>query len=104
MLTERDDIARWANVEGELRAMLTGLASANLSRRHRLGLTALQAYAIGRQLVRKKAHADLLPLVEDLRRANRLGKRRATEPPVKPPEPGPRAGTGGAREDVVVPS
>ena len=90
MLTERDDIGRWGVVEGELRAMLTGLAASNLSRRHRLGLTALQAYAIGRQLVRKKAHADLLPMVEDLRRANRLGKKRAPEQPAKP-EPAPVA-------------
>jgi len=87
LLTERDDIARWYGVEAELRTMLTGVASANLSRRHRLGLTALQAYAIGRQLIRQKQHADLLPLVADLRRTNRYGKKRAPQPDVKPPQP-----------------
>jgi len=60
--------------------MLRGVAAANLSRRHRVGLITLQTYSISRQLVRKKAHADLLPHVDGMRRLNKFaanaGRRR----------------------------
>ena len=68
VLIERDDTGRWSAVEDELRAMLQGVAAANLSRRHRVGLITLQTYSISRQLVRNKAHADLLPHVDGMRR------------------------------------
>ncbi|HEX9981981.1 MAG TPA: hypothetical protein VGF69_01835, partial [Thermoanaerobaculia bacterium] len=38
--------------EDELRTLLEGVSAANLIRRHRLGVTVLQAYSISRQLVR----------------------------------------------------
>jgi hypothetical protein len=50
---EAADTARWTAVEDELRAMLKGVAETNLARRHRVGLTSLQAYGISRMLVRK---------------------------------------------------
>ena len=62
------------------RTMLRGVAAANLSRRHRVGLITLQTYSISRQLVRKKAHANLLPHVDGMRHLNKFaansGRRR----------------------------
>ena len=84
LLAQREDAGRWSAVEDELGTMFTGVAAANLGRRHRIGLAALQAYSIARQLVRKKEHADLLPHVENMRRTNRFGRPR-TNPPAAPP-------------------
>lgn len=82
-------MVRWNAVENELRTMLKGVAAANLARRHRLGLGALQTYSIARQLVRKKEHADLLPLVEEMRRLNPFGRKRVSQDVAKPTEPAP---------------
>src|SRR5262249_43311911 len=60
MLAESPEAARWIAVEDELRAMLHGVATANLNRHSRLGMTALQAYGISRHLVRQPEHAHLL--------------------------------------------
>jgi hypothetical protein len=87
---ETDDAARWTAVEDELRAFLKGITAANLTRRHRLGLTALQVYSISRQLVRKPEHADLLPHVAEMRRQNRFGRSRKSTPPDGEPEPQPK--------------
>ncbi|HEX6095440.1 MAG TPA: hypothetical protein VF432_03870 [Thermoanaerobaculia bacterium] len=89
LLTEREDVDRWSAVEDELRTMLNGVAAANLARRHRIGLAALQTYSIARQLVRKKEHADLLPHVENMRRANRFGRKRTVPQDAKPVQPAP---------------
>lgn len=78
--TERVEIGRWRAVEDELRTMYKGVVSANLSRRHRLGLTSLQTYFIARQLVRQREHANLLPHVDEMRRANKFGRKRRTQP------------------------
>lgn len=86
---ERENVDRWSAVEDELRTMLTGVAAANLARRHRIGLAALQTYSIARQLVRRKEHADLLPHVENMRRANPFGRRRAVPQDDKPAQPAP---------------
>ena len=89
MRTERVDIGRWRAVEDELRTMYKGVASANLSRRHRLGLTSLQAYSIARQLVRQREHAHLLPHVEEMRRVGRFGRKRRAQPADEPVVPTP---------------
>jgi len=89
MRQEENEVVRWTAVEDELRAMLKGVAAANLVRRHRLGLALLQTYSIGRQLVRNKDHAHLLPHVEGMKRLNKFGRRRAkapAEPEPKPPQ------------------
>jgi hypothetical protein len=86
---EEGDVGRWRAVEDELAAMLSGVKAANLARRHRLGLATLMTYHITRQLVRKKEHADLLPHVQAMRRANRFGRRHradAAAPPAEPPK------------------
>lgn len=76
---ERDEVSRWSAVEHETEAMLKGIVSANLVRRHRLGMSALQTYLITRQLVRLADHADLLPHVEAMRRVNKFGRRRRVQ-------------------------
>ncbi len=92
ILAEEANVARWSAFEDELRTLLEGVAASNLARRHRLGLTALQVYSIARQLARKKAHADLLPHVENMRRANRLGvKRQESKPAAADPPTPPKA-------------
>lgn len=84
LLGEREDVARWSAAEDELRTLYEGVAAANLARRHRIGLAALQTYSIARQLVRRKDHADLLPHVENMRRTNPFGRRRPAAPDAKP--------------------
>jgi hypothetical protein len=85
-----DEVARWSAVESELRSMLRGVSTANLMRRKRLGLAALQAFNVSRQLVRQEDHAHLLPHVESMTRIRKLGRRRSkapTEPqPQAPPQ------------------
>ena len=86
---EADETARWSAFEAELRATHKGVTAANLVRRHRLGLAALQTYNITRQLVRQKEHADLLPHLQAMQRLNKFGRRRPTVPvepaPIPPP-------------------
>jgi hypothetical protein len=88
---ERQNVGRWSAVEDELRTMLQGVAAATLTRRHRLGLIALQTYGISRQLVRNPEYAALLPHVDGMRRMNKFRRRRPRpdEQPViaTPPAP-----------------
>ena len=70
------DSAEWRHVEDEIRSLLLGVSGANLVRNHELGLTALQAYSISRQLVRKEANKDLIAHVEQMKRLRRMGKRK----------------------------
>ncbi|HEX9981936.1 MAG TPA: hypothetical protein VGF69_01610 [Thermoanaerobaculia bacterium] len=88
---ERAEVIRWRVAEDELRTLLEGVSAANLIRRHRLGVTVLQAYSISRQLVRTENFADLLPHVDTMRRLNKLGRRKRVE--VAPPAPKPVATT-----------
>jgi hypothetical protein len=81
---EAETAARWSKVEDELRSMLQGVSSANLTRRHRLGEAALLTYAVSKNLVRSQAHAALLPHVAVMRKANRFGRRQ--RPVVEPPQ------------------
>jgi hypothetical protein len=89
MRQEADDSVRWGAVEDELRAMLKGVATANLKRRHRIGLTALQTYSITKQLIRQDEHADLLPHFREMRRLNPFGRHRKATPE-EPPQPQPQ--------------
>jgi hypothetical protein len=71
------EVQQWTVVEDELRAMLKGVAAANLTRRHRVGRAALQAYGVTRMLVRNPDHADLLPHFAEMKRLNRFGRGRS---------------------------
>jgi hypothetical protein len=88
---DTEEAARWTAVEDELRAMLNGVAAANLVRRHRIGLVTLQTYHICGQLVRKKEHSNLLPHVEMMKRLNKFGRKRVKTPPQPEPQPAPVA-------------
>jgi hypothetical protein len=91
--TIAETCARWTPVEDELRAMLGGVSSANLTRRHTLGQAALLAYAVSKKLVKLPEHADLLPHLAQMRKANRFGRSRKApaqpQAPVPTPEPSP---------------
>jgi hypothetical protein len=85
---EAEESVRWTAVEDELRATLKGVAAANLTRRHRLGTIALQAYGISRMLIRRPGNADLLPHLAEMKRLNRFGRGKVkAEVPVKPDDP-----------------
>jgi hypothetical protein len=90
-LRQEDDYTRRVvSVSDELRTFLDGVDTAITVRRHRIGLIALQAYNIGRQLVRREEHADLLPHIAAMRNHNKFGKRgkrKKEEEKVKPGEP-----------------
>ena len=77
-----EEVTRWTAVEDEMRAMLSGIAGANLIRRQRVELVAAQAAGIGKQLARDPANAVLVPHVEEVRR---LRKRSRKAVPVEPP-------------------
>ena len=85
LLQESDAIRRWSAVEDEMRSLFRGMVTANLVRRHRLGLTVLQTYSITQQLVRQKEHSDLLPHVDLMKRMNRFGRRRKPAGPQPAP-------------------
>lgn len=80
MRQESDNVIRWDEAEKEVRLLLQGMAAANRIRKHRLGLSTLQAYNILRQLVRKKANADLLPYVQEMRGLMKVGRKPAVKP------------------------
>jgi hypothetical protein len=79
--------ARWTPDEDELRAMLGGVSSANLTRRHTLGQAVLLTYSVSKKLVKQPEHASLLPHLAQMRRTTRLGHSR--KPVAKPPAPAP---------------
>jgi hypothetical protein len=102
---ELDLAGRWTQAEDELASMLKGVAAANLDRRARLGLVALQVYSIGRQLVRHKGNADLLPHVATMKRLNKFGKKkRKAAAPAPQPSPAPKSPAANALEpDTTMP-
>jgi hypothetical protein len=87
-----DAIARWSTVRDEMKATLDGVTSAVLTMKHSLGQSVLLTYAVSRKLVKVPQHADLLPHVALMRKANRIGRPRKAQPqpaPVPNPEPAP---------------
>ena len=74
----QDDSLRWDAAVDEARAFLNGLEGANLIRRQRLGLIAMQAYTIGSQLARDPARAVLVPHVEEVKRLKGAARRKKT--------------------------
>jgi hypothetical protein len=74
-----DEMARWTAVRSELRALLRGVDAAIVVRRQRIGLAAVQAYSVSRQLVQRGEHLQLLPHVERMSQLPRYGRRRAKQ-------------------------
>jgi len=90
-----DEANRWTAVEDELRAMLEGVAGANLVRRQRIALIAGQAYNIGTQLARDPANAVLRPHVEEIKRLKRFARRKKAGEATQSPPPAPSSVTPG---------
>jgi hypothetical protein len=72
------DANTWATLEEELAATYRGVRSANRLRRHSLGRLTLTAYAVSTALIHTPEHANLIPHVDAMRRANRFGRKRRT--------------------------
>jgi type IV secretory pathway VirB2 component (pilin) len=88
------DAEAWDNAIEEVRGLLKGMTAANLKRRHRIGLAALQSYSITGQLVRHENHSDLLATYDEMKRTSRLRRRRrATSPQPGPITPQPETPT-----------
>ena len=83
------DAQSWSVVEDELRAMLNGVVAANLVRFHRIGSSALATYGLAKRLVRQKAHADLLPHVDVMKKLNKFGTGKKSKTAVATPAPAP---------------
>ena len=81
LLGELAATLEWSEGEQAARTLLHGIASANLVRRHALGLKALQIYGIAQQLIRNPEHHDLRPQVEKLKQMNKMRKRKVNEEP-----------------------
>ena len=85
----QDESLRWEAAADEARAFLKGIEGANLIRRQRLSLIAMQAYSIGTQLAKDPAKAVLLPHVEEVKRLKGVSRRRKTTPAPQTPPPAP---------------
>ena len=81
------DAQSWSAVEDELRAMLNGVVASNLVRFHRIGSSALATYGLAKRLVRQKAHADLLPHVDVMKKLNKFGSGKKSKTAVATPAP-----------------
>ncbi len=87
-----DEANRWTAVEDELKAMLNGVAGANLIRRQRIALVAAQAFTIGAQLARNPANAVLVPHVLEIKRLKSFKRhKKAAQAPGSPASPAPGA-------------
>ncbi len=72
------DNNRWTSVESELKGALKAVADANLLRRQRTTIIAIQAYGIGQQLARDPGNAEVIPHVQEMKRLKSLRRRKAT--------------------------
>jgi hypothetical protein len=100
----QDDTLRWEAVADEARAFLKGLEGANLVRRQRLALIAVQVYTIGSQLARDPAKAVLVPHLEEVKRLKVASRRKKAAPgdPLKS-KPKPKAAPAPAHDPSVAP-
>ena len=85
---ETDAAVRWSAVADELRALLQSVLMANVVRRQRLGLTALQTYQICQQLAREDGHALRLGAhLAEMKKLNRFGRGQKPASPAPVPQP-----------------
>ena len=82
-----EEVDRWATVEDELRAMLSGVAGANLVRRQRIEFIAAQAAVIGSRLALDPANAVLVPHVQEVKRLKRISRRKKAAAAPQTPQP-----------------
>jgi hypothetical protein len=82
-----EESLRWTAAIDAARALLANLEYANARRRQRVGLIALQAYSICKQLVRDGAHAARLGShVAEMKRLNKFGRGRKAPQPAPAPQ------------------
>lgn len=82
---------RWDAVENELAGALKAISGANLVRKQRLTVVAIQAYAIGQQLARDPENAAVVPHIQEVKRLKALRRRKTSgsgTPPVSDPSKG----------------
>ncbi len=92
LVAAEEEVTRWLIVEGELSALLSGVAAGNVVRRERIAAAATQAYNLSRQLVKQEEHADLLPHVERMKRVPKyVSARRAKAAAETQPQQSPSA-------------
>ena len=85
-----DQASRWAAVRDLVREMLKGLDAAVLTRKYRVGFTALQAYGIAKTVARREDQAHLLVHIASMKQHNRYGRGRAKKDATPAPEPAPQ--------------
>ena len=79
---EHELTTRWTEVAVELRGLLRNVVAANLVRKQRVGLAALQTYKICEQLARDESQqARIGESLEEMRRFNKFGRKRRTATP-----------------------
>jgi hypothetical protein len=87
---DEEFVGDWTAVADEIRALLNEVESTIMLRRHRMGLIALQAFQMTRQLVRDSSNANLLTHLEAMDRYNEFrkgGRRKAVASPATPTTP-----------------
>jgi len=91
---ESDASDRWTAAIDEVRALLQSLIDANLLRRQRIGLAALQTYKICEQLARDGTQAPRLAAhIGEMKKLNKFGRQRRKAPqPNSQPTPAPTGG------------
>lgn len=80
-----EDAQKWGPVEREIRGVFKAVADANMVRRQRATIIAIQAYAIGQQLARDPEHAGIVPHVQEVKRLKALRRRKTTSGADTPP-------------------
>ena len=76
---------RWTAVESQLKVALKGIADANLVRRQRMALFAIETYGFSKRLASRPENADLVPHVQEMKRVR--ANRRRKKPEAAPPAP-----------------
>lgn len=87
-----EDNGHWGTFENELKAMLQRVADANIVRRQRTRVIAVQAYQIGQQLSKTPGNEGLETHVKEVKRLRAAGRRKKAAPKT-PQTPAPSGGT-----------
>jgi hypothetical protein len=82
------DMNRWEALANAMKAALKAVNDANLVRRQRATLIAVQAYGVAQQLAKSPKNADLVPHVEGMKRL-KATRRKGTTTPEPAPAPAP---------------
>ena len=86
--TDIDQASRWTAVRDVVREILKGLDAAVLTRKYRVGFTALQTYGVAKMVARSENQAHLLTHIDSMKRYVR-GGRGHTKATTTTPEPTP---------------